>query len=159
MFRYQADNNILQHKYINYHVRLKQPIKPLAVADRDCKTCKASQNCSLISEDFFHINIHFQPNRHWGSLLPLCFKYMLSWFSLSIVSNLSPLILLSTSRSASHSHFPHFMYFLLWSFTDTRQQNLLTNLLADIDLFQEYVRLRTRNLNKMKKKCRFPGRC
>lgn len=77
-----------------------------------------------------------------------------------LVSNISPLILLSASRSASHSHFPHFTYFLLRSFTGTCQQNLPANLLADVDIFQEYVRQCTRNLNKMKtKKSRFPGRC
>lgn len=47
------------------------------------------------------------------------------------------------------------MYFFLWSFTDTCQRNLPTNLLADVDLFQEYVRLCTRNLIKMKKNADF----
>lgn len=82
-------------------------------------------------------------------------KYTSSCFSPSMVSNLSPLILLSASRSASHSHFPHFTYFLLRSFTGTCQQNLPVNLLADVDIFQEYVRQYTRNLNKMKKNAGF----
>lgn len=38
VFKHQSNRNILRHKCIYYHVKLKQPTKLLAVATRACKT-------------------------------------------------------------------------------------------------------------------------
>lgn len=91
MFRYQADNNILQHKYTNYHVKLKQPTRPLAVAGRDCKTCKVSQNCSLISEDFFILIYIFNPIKALREFVTFMFQvHVVLVFSLYCLKPLSP---------------------------------------------------------------------
>lgn len=146
----------IPHKYINYHVKAKQHSKLLLVANRIWKICRIP-NPLLYSWSLFRINTRSQPITGTSPLV--CCLYPLGFCSsLSVVSNVSALILPCASRSASHSNFPHFTYFLR-SFTGTCQQNLPANLLADVDIFQEYVRHCTRNLNKMKKKCRFPGRC
>lgn len=145
---FESNRNTIPHKYINYHVKAKQHSKPLLVTNRVWKICGVP-NPLLYSWSFFCINMHSQPII---GASPLVCLYLLSFCcSLSVFSNISALIPPCASRSASHSHFPHFTYFLR-SFTGTCQQNLPANLLADVDIFQEYVRHCTRNLNKMKKK-------
>lgn len=142
----------IPHKYINYHVKAKQHSKLLLVANRIWKICRIP-NPLLYSWSLFRINTRSQPITGTSPLV--CCLYPLGFCSsLSVVSNVSALILPCASRSASHSNFPHFTYFLR-SFTGTCQQNLPANLLADVDIFQEYVRHCTRNLNKMKKNADF----